>query len=329
LTVAIPTFDGARHLRDALRGILAQSGSSYDVLICDDRSDDETVSIVRAEAGDRARIEVSSERLGLAGNWNRCVRSSRTPLVTVFHQDDVMYAGHLAAHVAAFDTDEHIGMAVSGADVVDDHGQPVPESVVERGGLGSADCTFQPGELASRMVVANPIRCSAVTLRAAAHADVGGFDPSLRYVLDWDFWLRLSRSWRVAWRATPTVAVRWHAESETHRFKTGTTDLDEIARLQDRVLAEDGCGWSSREQLRRHALRRRARAYLNRAHDALNGGDEQLARRSLAEAVRIWPGVLGTIALDPRLAARMAALVAAPRLAKRWLSKDGIRDSRP
>src|SRR3954471_3856314 len=90
LTVAVPTYNGARHLGDALRGILAQEGVAFDLLVCDDRSDDETLEVVRSVAGDRARVSVSSERLGLAGNWNRCVALSRTPLVAVFHQDDLM-----------------------------------------------------------------------------------------------------------------------------------------------------------------------------------------------------------------------------------------------
>src|SRR3954470_6730550 len=61
LTVAIPTYNGARHLADALRGILAQEGVAFDLLISDDRSDDDTLAIVRDVAGDRARVLVNGE----------------------------------------------------------------------------------------------------------------------------------------------------------------------------------------------------------------------------------------------------------------------------
>ena len=89
------------------------------------------------------------------------------------------------------------------------------------------------------MVEGNPLRCSAVTIRRAAFEDVGGFDPSLRYVLDWDFWLRVSRRWKVAWLARPSVSVRWHGASETHRFKTGTADLEESARMLETLFSVD------------------------------------------------------------------------------------------
>ena len=183
--------------------------------------------MVGDEAGDHSRVVINSERLGLAGNWNQCVALSGTPFVAIFHQDDVMRPGHLAAHLAAFQVDERIGLVDSASEVIDAEGQSVPEAVVERGGLGPIDRTFGPGQALPELARGNPIRCSAVTLRAAAHADVGGFDPSYRYVVDWDFWLRVARRWGVAWLARPSVAVRWHPASETHRFQAGTLDLEE------------------------------------------------------------------------------------------------------
>ena len=281
LTVAIPTFNGARHLADTLRSILVQTGPAFDLLISDDRSEDETVAhaVALAGSGDRARVVVNSERLGLAGNWNQCVALSRTPLVAVFHQDDVMRPGHLAAHAAALAADPRIGVVASAADVIDDEGRPVPGSVVGRGSLGSVDRFFEPGAAVAAMSVENPLRCSAVTLCAEAHADVGGFDPTYRYVVDWDAWLRIARRWSLAWLARPTVGIRWHPASETHRFKTGTADLDEAARLVEAVFTQDGPRWPDASRLRRAADHRLARAFLNRAHDALKSGEAALARR--------------------------------------------------
>ncbi|MHC5543387.1 glycosyltransferase family 2 protein, partial [Singulisphaera rosea] len=52
LTVAIPTYNGARHLAEALRGIEAQQGVTFDLLLCDDRSDDDTVALATEQLGD-------------------------------------------------------------------------------------------------------------------------------------------------------------------------------------------------------------------------------------------------------------------------------------
>lgn len=330
LTVALPTCDGARHLREALAGVRAQGDIGFDILVSDDRSDDDTVAIARELLGDRARILVNSERLGLAGNWNRCVELSRTEWIAIFHQDDVMRPGHLAEHlrIIGLTTERKIGLVAGPVVMIDDRGEALPRRVVDPGGLDLGDRAVQgvaateiieaPGRWAAVLAAENPFRCSAVTTSKAAHRDVGGFDPSYRYAVDWDFWARVAVDWGLAWSlGPPTVAMRWHPASETHRFRTGTTDLDEQVRLLDALHARHGFP----EQRGREADDRLGRAFLNRAHAALKGGDVDLARKCLARAIGLSPRVLGSIASDPRLAVQMTLLSLAPKLAGRWFGR--------
>ena len=212
----------------------------------------------------------------------------------------------------------------SASEVIDERGEPVPETVVGRGGLGPVDRIFPAGGLAEAMVEGNPLRCSAVTIRRAAFDDVGGFDPSLRYVLDWDFWLRVSRRWKVAWLARPSVRVRWHAASETHRFKAGTADLDESARMLETLFAVDLKDQPGRRTTTARRERRLARAFLNRAHDALRAGRPELAREALRRGLALAPFQVATILARPsarrpdgdagrRAPARRAAVRPEPR----------------
>jgi hypothetical protein len=311
-------MNGAQHVAQTVRSVLDQEGVGFDLLVSDDRSEDDTLELVRREAGDRARVVVNEERLGLAGNWNRCVALSRTPCVAIVHQDDVLLPGHLACHAEAFGSGPAVGLVASASVVIDDQGRDVPETVVERGGLGPVDRTFAPGKALASMAEGNPLRCSAVSIRAEAHADVGGFDPAYRYVVDWDFWLRVARRWSLAWRASPTVAVRWHEASETHRFKTGTTDLEETERVLASLGGEAGGSASPARWLSPVARRRLAGAYVNRAYVAARGGDGRLARRCLTRALRLRPLVLREIAADPRLAALLLTSTFAPGWTPPW-----------
>ncbi len=320
LTVALPTCNGARHLPEALRSILAQ-GDDFDLVLVDDRSDDDTVAVARSVAGDRLRISVNDERLGLAGNWNACVRAATTPLVAVFHQDDVMRPGHLASHREAFADDPDLVLVASSSGVIDSEGHLVPPTrSSSRADSAGRIAPFEPGEVAVvAMSVVNPLRCSAVSMRADAHERLGGFDPTFSYVVDWDFWLRMADVGNVRWLSQPTMDVRWHVQSETHQFKTGTSDLEETSRLLDRIHSERVMKNSS--WLRRKADRRLGRAYLNRSHEALRGGDAELASRALRAAIRLDPALIASIAIDPRLAAQMAALAVAPAWAARTFKR--------
>lgn len=317
ITVAIPTYNGERHIAEALRGIMHQEDAPFDLLVCDDRSDDRTLEIVRALAGDRARIVTGSEQLGLAGNWNRCMAESRTPWVAIFHQDDVMRPGHLRRYLEAMEWEGEyaLGLIAGSADVVDDSGSPVSPDVVDPGGipdLASADSSrpshFAPGEFVAALSQGNILRCSAVTTCKHAHEFVGGFDPALHYVVDWDFWCRVAARFGVAWLdGPPTVSVRWHVASETHRFKAAFEDLEETERLARKLATLD----------KRFLSFKLGRAYLNRAYDALHAGQIELARAALGRSVRLAPSLIATILADPRLAAQMGLLALAPGIARR------------
>lgn len=318
ITVALPTCNGEAHLREALAGLRDQDEVAFDLIVSDDRSDDATLAIVRDLVGDRARVSVNSERLGLAGNWNRCVALASTEWVSVFHQDDVMHPGHLAGHLAAIEGDRtgRLGLVAGRVVMIDGEGRPVPAGVVDPGGLDlTGSASFPPGEWSRFLAIANSLRCSAVTIRNAAHEAVGGFDPSYRYAVDWEFWQRVARGWGLAWLGGPaTISMRWHPSSETHSFATGMLDLDEQIRLLD----------ASPDPIDRTAADRRlARAFLNRAHVALKAGRVDLARTCLGRSVQLSRGVLGTIAADPRLAVQMAMLAVLPNQAARWF---GPRD---
>ncbi len=316
-TVAVPTYNGARHLRAALGSIL-RSETGHDLIIVDDRSDDETLTIARELVGDRARIEVNPERLGLARNWNRCVALSQTPLVAIFHQDDVMRPDHLETHLEAHRQNPSLGWVASGAEVIDQAENPVPDTVVERGGLGDKDLELDDGLGVEALATSNPLRCSAVTINRSAHAEVGGFDPSYRYVVDWDFWVRVANVRPVAWRARTTAAIRWHHASETHRFANGLVDLDETARLLAWIDRHLDIYTVFYPEWRREADKRLARAFLNRAHVAFKGGDAVLARRALVRSLRLAPAkMLATLAVDPRLVAQLGAACFAPG----WVKK--------
>lgn len=301
ITVAIPTFRGARHLAEAIRSVLRQDQPVSELLVFDDRSDDDTVDIARAEAGGRARIEVNSERLGLAGNWNLCVERAGSPLVAVFHQDDVMRPDHLRRHLQAFAAHPGFGFSCGGFVVIDADGHPVPESAVEGPSLGPLPRFFEPGAFVLELAASNPVRCSSVVLSREAHQKVGGFDPAYRYAVDWEFWVRLAREFPVTWLPEKTVSVRWHQESETHRFRRGTADLDEVRELIGDILSTNWSRWSDASSLRREGQDRLALAYINRAYEALRAGQNRLARLCLRRAWGLSRSLTMREAADPRV----------------------------
>jgi hypothetical protein len=177
--------------------------------------------------------------------------------------------------------------------------------VIECHKLDTADRTYARGEFVADLAVRNPVRCSTVALRKRADAEVGGFDPALRYAVDWDFWYRVARQFPVGWLAEPTVSIRWHAQNETHRFRRGTADLEEVARVIDTIFSNEGRNWPDCKARLRSSRTGLARAYLNRAYEAAHAKDATLCRRCLRRASKLSPRILWSLLRDPRFVARL------------------------
>jgi glycosyltransferase involved in cell wall biosynthesis len=103
ISVCIPTFNGAPHLKACLDSVLSQTLADFEVLIVDDCSTDETLAIAAEYAGRDARFRlVKNERnLGLVGNWNRCIELAQGEWIKFVFQDDMLEPECLERMIAA------------------------------------------------------------------------------------------------------------------------------------------------------------------------------------------------------------------------------------
>ncbi|HLX29950.1 MAG TPA: glycosyltransferase family 2 protein [Casimicrobiaceae bacterium] len=92
VSICLPTYNGARYLRECLASALAQTHGDFELVVVDDRSTDETMDIIRdvAHADSRVRVFENDANLGLVGNWNRCIELSSAPWIKFVFQDDLL-----------------------------------------------------------------------------------------------------------------------------------------------------------------------------------------------------------------------------------------------
>lgn len=93
-SVAMATYNGANYIREQLESILRQTMPIDELIICDDCSKDNTVSIVneyiRANGlQGKWRIEVNLRNLGYGSNFMQAVKMTSGDLIFFCDQDDI------------------------------------------------------------------------------------------------------------------------------------------------------------------------------------------------------------------------------------------------
>ena len=98
ISVALCTYNGERFLRQQLESIQQQSRLPDELVVCDDRSRDQTVAIVREFATSVSFpvvIVQNPETLGSSRNFEKAIRLCTGDLIALSDQDDIWYPNRL------------------------------------------------------------------------------------------------------------------------------------------------------------------------------------------------------------------------------------------
>lgn len=194
VTVAIPTYRGARHLGEAIESVLRQSFADFELLVIDDNSPDETAAVVSQFADPRLVYLRNARNLGPQGNWNRCLEVARGRYFKLLPHDDVLHPACLERQVGVLDadSDQRIALAFSARDVLGPDGR----TLTRRGYPGGREGVI-PGSKVMRDCVRRGTNLvgepGAVMFRKSLADRVGQFDATNPYVIDLDYWFRLLR----------------------------------------------------------------------------------------------------------------------------------------
>lgn len=97
VSVCMATYNGARYVVEQLDSILAQLPHDGEVVVVDDASHDETVSLVRGIGDVRIRVIEQSENSGYVATFERAIAEARGDIVMLSDQDDVWVEGRVDA----------------------------------------------------------------------------------------------------------------------------------------------------------------------------------------------------------------------------------------
>jgi GT2 family glycosyltransferase len=112
VSVIIPNWNGQRFLPVCLEALRRQTYRSFEVVLVDNASTDDSVSYTGATYPE-VRIECLPRNVGFAGGVNAGIRAARGEFLALLNNDTEADPGWLEALVQALDGDAEIGFAAS------------------------------------------------------------------------------------------------------------------------------------------------------------------------------------------------------------------------
>jgi glycosyltransferase involved in cell wall biosynthesis len=244
VSICIPTFNGASWVRQTIESALAQDLPDLEVVVCDDASSDDTVAIARQFDDPRVRVVVNRERLGLARNWDRCVRESRGAYVKFLMQDDRLAPDCVSGMLEVIRENPEVGMVFCAREIeLDDPADPA--SILFRKRFGEPHVRLGPlsrvndGRALFAAMERDRFRDNligeptAVLVSREALLRLGLFNVMLRQLTDLEMWLRIAYFYDVGFVSAPLVTFRVHKRSASvANERSGSDWLDRLWLLE-------------------------------------------------------------------------------------------------
>jgi glycosyltransferase involved in cell wall biosynthesis len=207
ISVLLPVYNGGEYLRQSLESVLNQEFRQFEILIIDDCSTDGSSGYLRNIRDQRISLFRNEQNRGLFFNLNFLVAQSKSPLIKLWAQDDIMYANCLSCFVDFFNKYPQIGFCYSGQDIIDGHGVMRENNKVDN------TPTIISTELHARIAyytgsIAGNI--ANVCINKSALDKVGPFNEQMKISADFDMWVRLAKDHDTGFIREKLIKLRDH-----------------------------------------------------------------------------------------------------------------------
>jgi glycosyltransferase involved in cell wall biosynthesis len=189
ISVIIPTYNRSDFIVAAIESVLGQKNSkwSYEVIVVDDGSTDNTAEILKAYKNKVSYFKIKHSGLpAVARNFG--ISKARGELIAFQDSDDLWAEDKFALQVPVFD-DPKVVLSYGQAKAMDDKGNKLGKKVVDPKKL-------KAGENFNTLIKENVISTLTTMVRRSALAEVGNFNEaeSLRAVEDYELWMRIANA---------------------------------------------------------------------------------------------------------------------------------------
>jgi glycosyltransferase involved in cell wall biosynthesis len=205
ISIIVPTLNQGQFIKETLDSLLVQDYPGLEIIVMDGGSTDNTLDILKSY-GDKL-LWKSEKDHGQTQAINKGIGFATGEILGFLNSDDILLPGALSSVATAF-SDSNVSWVSGDYEIIDGQGKPIQSFVVlykrflrlfsSRWLLSFTNYVVQPSTF----------------WRRELFDQIGEFDETLNYVMDYDFWMRAIQKRRPFIIHRKLSAFRIHQQSK-------------------------------------------------------------------------------------------------------------------
>jgi glycosyltransferase involved in cell wall biosynthesis len=219
VSVILPTYNGSHYIRESINSCLAQTHENIEVIIVDDGSTDETPQVIASYNDKRIKYIRHETNKGLPNALNTGFSNATGPYLT-WTSDDNYYAETAIERMLSFSKEKNCPFVYCDYFFIFEDTSPMKRA-------------YLPDLIDLKR--SNDVGCCFLYINEVMKT-VGQYDPATKLAEDYDYWIRVSKKYRLCHLGEPLYYYRVHKKSLYVSKYIEVKIVDFLVRLKNDML---------------------------------------------------------------------------------------------
>jgi glycosyltransferase involved in cell wall biosynthesis len=212
VSIILPTYNGALFIKKAIESVLGQTFKSWELLVINDASTDETETVIKKYSSiDNRIILINNENnLGIQKTLNKGISLAKGEYIARIDDDDQWIDPmKLIAQVSFFEKNRGYVLLGTDAIVLDSNGKKISINIMPK----------NDRIIRTKILSKNPFLHATIMARKKNLEEAGGYNETKNFlhIEDYELWLRLGKMGKFANLPETAVALTVHDKSLTSK----------------------------------------------------------------------------------------------------------------
>lgn len=276
ISVIIPSYNSDKYIGEAIRSVLRQTCTDYEIIVIDDGSTDRTREIIENNFPKVRYFYIPNQGVSRARNYG--IQMARGEFIAFLDADDLWLPEKLEKQLNVFNADKELMLVFTEHQVFDANGFWKAKSSKKK--------RLMRGDVVKNIFLYSHVTTSTVTVRRHAFQETGFFEEDLKAAEDDNLWMRIALKFRIHLLDEVLVHYRWTENSLSR------SAINLLAGVLKNVELIENKYPELRKRLGRSNIRRKkSEIYSSQGYHLFSSGDYTMARRYYLRSIVLYPNI--------------------------------------